>query len=257
MLLKSLSHQTATYELILLDNTCSVFESAAKALNDGGSRATGKYIMFVHQDVSFETATWLEEAERILDSLPSLGVAGVAGVAGMSESSKNIKERVRNIIYYGKDRRTWGRPIDAPEIVQTLDCCLFMVPKIVFDVLKFDENTCDDWHLYGEDYCLSCGSKGLSTYVIPLSVYHVSLGISSTNRIKILLKLGALPKPYYTTLKKLIDKHRYNYKYIYTTCGEWNTYQPVLLQRIIMLARASLELAVDKCNQFASRLRIS
>ena len=50
-LIKSLESQTEDYELILLDNTQNKFNSAAKALNNGGRKAKGDYIMFVHQDV--------------------------------------------------------------------------------------------------------------------------------------------------------------------------------------------------------------
>ena len=50
-LLKSLNSQTALYELILVDNTQKKFKSASEALNYGGEKATGKYIIFTHQDV--------------------------------------------------------------------------------------------------------------------------------------------------------------------------------------------------------------
>ncbi|MBN1639416.1 MAG: hypothetical protein JW866_10640 [Ignavibacteriales bacterium] len=76
---KSLINQTAKFELIKLDNSKGQFESAAKALNCGGKKAKGKYLMFVHQDVSLFSNTWLEEAEKILDKLPNFGNAGVAG----------------------------------------------------------------------------------------------------------------------------------------------------------------------------------
>jgi len=50
-LLKSLENQTSKHELILIDNTQGKYKSAAGALNWGGGKAKGKYIMFVHQDV--------------------------------------------------------------------------------------------------------------------------------------------------------------------------------------------------------------
>ena len=50
-LLDSLSRQTVHYELITIDNTENQFTSAVQALNCGGRKARGKYIMFVHQDI--------------------------------------------------------------------------------------------------------------------------------------------------------------------------------------------------------------
>ena len=78
-LLRSLDTQTAPYEMHLVDNTNGRFKSAAEALNFGGQQATGKYIMFVHQDVYLASTVWLESVENTLDTLPKLGIAGVAG----------------------------------------------------------------------------------------------------------------------------------------------------------------------------------
>jgi hypothetical protein len=241
-LVSSLQKQTVKYEPVFVDNCSKQFSSAASALNYGGGKATSKYIMFVHQDVDFESATWLADAGKLLDDLPGLGVAGVAGV---SESGRNLRERGRNIITHGPERIAWefGNAIDKPEAVQTLDCCVLIVPKTVFDKLQFDEVNCDNWHLYGEDYCLQVKSAGLNTYVLPLGIYHASRGIKRTSRLKIVLSLGALPPEYYATLRDLIRKYRGKYKHIYTTNGEWNTFQPVIIQRIWMLVKGGIDLA--------------
>ncbi len=53
VLLKSLKHQTTQFELITLDNRNHRFKSAAEALNYGGSKAAGEYIMYAHQDMWF------------------------------------------------------------------------------------------------------------------------------------------------------------------------------------------------------------
>jgi len=46
----------------------------AKALNYGATqiKSGSKYAMFVHQDVKLLSDSWLEEAERMLDSIPDL-----------------------------------------------------------------------------------------------------------------------------------------------------------------------------------------
>ncbi|MEM1520752.1 MAG: glycosyltransferase [Candidatus Korarchaeum sp.] len=144
-LLASLKNQTAEFELILLDNTEGRFRSAAEALNYGGSQAKGEYIMFVHQDVKIMSPTWLEDCEKLLSELPALGVAGVAG---RREDSPEVLSNVS----HGTTPRPAGIRIDKPVEVQTVDPCLFIVPRNVFERLKFDEVTCDDWHLYAEDF---------------------------------------------------------------------------------------------------------
>lgn len=225
-LLKSLKNQTVDYELIALDNTEAKYKSAAEALNHGGRRANGKYIMFVHQDVDLCSNTWLEEAEKILDAIPDLGIAGIAG---MAENGNSNKERGRNIIKHGDPAIIWpqGNPIQEPEPVQTLDECMIIIPESVFDVLQFDEKVCDDWHLYAVDYCLNIKRLGFDAYVIPMFIYHRSIAYSFSEK-------------YYLTLEKVLKKHKKHYKRIYTTMGDWSTLYPVTLQKIWRLAKAGL-----------------
>ena len=204
-LLKSLAKQTATYELITLDNTGNRFKSAAEALNHGGTQATCDYIMFVHQDMWLSSITWLEEVEAQLRAIPDLGVAGVAG---MSERGKNNEERRRwtidvfdEVYWEGGDNL-----VRKPEPVQTLDECLLIVPRSVFARLKFDEQVFDGWHLYGADYCLSVAQMALKAYVLSAPCCH------STSRVNMrdLLKYQ----------QRLYAKHRKNFKHIYTWMGE-------------------------------------
>jgi hypothetical protein len=246
VLLASLKKQSAKYELIEVDNSAGKFTSAAQALNYGGERAGEKYIMFVHQDIELCSATWLEDAEKMLDGLKDLGIAGVAGI---SERGTDLKDRGRNIIRHTSELTVWdlANPIDSPEVIQTLDCCLLIIPREVFSKLKFDAVTCDNWHLYGEDYCLSCAGLDLRAYVLPLTVNHHSDDkFFSYNRLKILFSLGPLTPEFYQAMSQLTRKHRKDYKYIYTCNGIWNTYQPVLLQRIIIVLKSGFGLVARK-----------
>ena len=65
-LLKSLKAQTVDYELILIDNRKKRFRSAAQALNYGGKRARGQYIMFIHQDMILKSEKVLQDIETAL-----------------------------------------------------------------------------------------------------------------------------------------------------------------------------------------------
>jgi len=232
-LLKSLKDQTVEFELITLDNTRNTFKSVAEALNYGGSKAKGEYIMFVHQDVDLSSNTWLEDVGKMLDSIPNLGIAGVAGV---SEEKHPVGSRLKSIIKHGVPPVPVGVPdalIQNPEKVQTLDECLVIVPRSVFNVLTFDEKVCDDWHLYAVDYCLSARKLGFDAYAIPMFIYHRSTGVLTENPFQVILSLGPYPKGYFHTLEKLLKKHKNHCKYIiYTTCGSWSTSQPLFWQRV-------------------------
>lgn len=200
ILLESLKNQTVNFELIVIDNTKGKFKSAAEALNYGGVRAKGKYIMFVHQDVELSSNTWLEEVEKVLDELPNLGVAGVAG---MSEKGRKYEDRKRG--YISDCGEIWGKPLEKAEEVQTLDECLLIVPKPNFEKMQFDKNTFDGWHCYGADYCLRVRQIGLKAYVIPAFIYHRSLRSNSKDLLNY--------------QKRLYKKHRKNCRHIYMTSG--------------------------------------
>lgn len=232
-LLKSLNCQTSNFELIGIDNTSNKFKSAAEALNYGGRKAKNKYIMFAHQDIRFLSDSWLEDTERFLKSITNLGIAGVAG---MSESGNSNHERGRNIITHGDPSEiwSWGNRIQNPEIVQTLDECLVIVPTSIFSVLEFDEETCNGWHLYAVDYCLTAKEMGFGVYALPMEIYHLSKGVKKKKLQSI---TGPFPNDYYVTLDKLIKKHRAKFKRIYTTCGDWSTLFPAVFQRNYRMQR--------------------
>lgn len=121
-------------------------------------------------------------------------------------------------IKHGSPPHFAGRhQIKEPTEVQTLDECLIIIPKEVFNRIKFDENTCNDWHLYAVDYCLEVQEKGYQTVVLPLPCYHRSS--------------GSLSAGYYSTLEKLQKKRCQDHRIIYTTVGNWHTTIPVSIQK--------------------------
>ena len=214
-LLKSLKNQTVKFELIKLDNTKEQYKSAAEALNYGGKKSRGKYLMFVHQDVHLFSDTWLEEVEKILDKLSKLGIAGVAG------RSKDEYSVITQIKHGNPPRFVGKMQIKKPYEVQTLDECLVIIPRTIFSKLQFDENVCDNWHLYAVDYCLSIRRLGFDSYVLPIFIYHKSPGYSMSGK-------------YFATLKKVLKKHKNHYGKIYTTMGNWSTRYPVNIKRIYL-----------------------
>jgi hypothetical protein len=237
---RSLSAQKHEFEFVPIDNTENQFKSAAEALNWGGTQAVGDYLMFVHQDVDLRSDSWLDSTEALLDSLPELGIAGVAGISERGgpfakRCSNTIhhrpQARYRNVITQGPQMDRWGTPIREPERVQTVDECLVIIPKSVFKLRQFDEVTCDDWHLYATDYCLSVAAQGFSVYAIPKCIHHQSKGYEETSAQGVIASLGSHPEEYYRTLEHVLNKHKDSYKWIHTSCGSWNTAYPLKLQR--------------------------
>ena len=217
-LLRSLKNQRSPYEYIGIDNTNEKYRSAASVLNDGAKGGTSDYFMFAHQDVLFSSSDWLEQVEILLRNIPDLGVAGVAGAIG----KRGYSDSISNITNGKPPRRVSEKVITRPTPVQTVDECLFIVPRKVLEKIQFDEINCNGWHLYAADLCLTCGEQGLANYVLPVTMYHRSDGRS-------------MSPDYFDTISKLYRKHRGKYPWIGTTCTTWNvwidlvyrTYRPI------------------------------
>jgi len=184
ILLPSLKQQTAEHEFIPVDNTDGSFKSAAEALNFGGMAAKGKYILFVHQDVELGSPTWLVDVEKMLDTLPSLGMAGSVGMS--TEGNTWLDGGRGYIMNLGE---VLGKPSDIPVVVNTLDECVLIVPRKVFETLRFDDKNFTGWHCYGCDYCLSVQEIGLKVYVIPAFIYHRSIAANSKGLLKYQIRL--------------------------------------------------------------------
>ncbi len=211
-LIKSLKMQSENYELILVDNRDNRFKSAASALNYGAKKASGEYLVFCHQDIYFSSSTWLSDTLTEIQKLENPGIIGVAGKVNDSIVRSNIKQGIDPV-----DISPYK--IEKVEHAITLDECLFIIPKEVFEKYNLDEKQCPDWHLYCVDYVYNIQEKGYNSYLIPSVLEHRSKGDS-------------MSEGYYKTLVNLQKK--YLKKGLIRTCmGDWFTFVPIFIQRRI------------------------
>lgn len=210
-LIKSLDTQTEDYELILVNNCENQFSSASSALNYGAKKAHGEYFVFAHQDINFSDNEWIKKTTRALDEMSNIGIVGVAGKTVDSLVRSNIKQGLNPV-----DVSPYK--LDVVEKASTLDECLFIIPKEVFSNNPLNEE-CDDWHLYAVDYVYNIKEKGFDAYIIPTMLEHRSKGAS-------------MSEGYYKTLPKLQKKY-FKSGLIRTCMGDWFTFIPIPIQRII------------------------
>ncbi|KZX10265.1 glycosyltransferase [Methanobrevibacter filiformis] len=224
-LIRGLNNQKDNnFNLFLVDNRNNKFKSAAAAFNYAASKVDAEYLVFTHQDIYLPEG-WVVETEKIIKSLKN---PGVIGVAGKSLFDYNI---LTNIEHDTPPRKpNPSIPISNPVEVETVDECLFIIPKSVFDENKFDTTCCDGWHLYGADYCLDMKNKGYNVYVIPTYLYHVSNGDF---------------RFYYESLDKFLKKHKANL-IIPTTCGNWITYHSNLNNESPALKNKIIDQSINK-----------
>lgn len=185
-------------ELIFLDNRQNRFSSAASALNYGASIAKGKVIIFMHQDVYLWDENIIEKYYEVLQNKPNT-ILGAAGVAQKD-----------HLVYYDfcetKDKLYRGRKSNGELMAAiTLDECLFAMQKALWEKLKFDEITCDNWHFYGVDICYNNLLNGGENILFSADFCHESTG-------------DAYNKSFRYTLKSMIKKYRNTLDKIETTC---------------------------------------
>jgi hypothetical protein len=233
-LLSGLSRQNSRYDLVLLDNRNSSYRSAVQAYNEGSAKAKGDYLMFIHQDVLLPCRNWLKGVEDSLSTVSNLGIAGIAGMLQptfindfellaryyllekLNLSKVWYNQYARGNVFHGREKKPWfGKFISEVISTITLDELLLIIPARAFTNLKFDETTCDNWHLYGVDYSLSASQKGREVCILPYSVIHLARARN--------LDIG-----YFKTLVKLIVKHQAE-RIINTTLGPWST-RPKLME---------------------------
>jgi hypothetical protein len=172
-LLPSLRRQRSCFDLKVVDSAATAWRSCAAALNSAARGARGRYLMFVHHDVAWDSETFLADVAVELDKLAD---CGIAGVVGSGTRTRWPYRTFRNAVVQGDPGELVNEPVPRAEVVQTLDELLLVVPAAVFRDQQFDETACDDWHLYGADYALTARRRGLKAYVLPFVVRHLSPG---------------------------------------------------------------------------------
>jgi hypothetical protein len=153
--------------------------------------------MFVHNDVYIPRGF----EERIIKTLYDLPDDwGVIGAAGAS-----MIKGERHYLGHIEDRgRKWGRPVDKPVPVQTLDELLIIVNDN-HGFWKFDEQFPFDF--YGADICMQAHERGLGVYVVPAFVHH------NSSR-----KIGERTPSFYESEAKFKEKWKHRLP-IATTCS--------------------------------------
>lgn len=199
--LNSLKEQNiySELEIIGINNTTNHFRSAAAALNYGATQAKGDTLIFSHQDIEFLEDDVIQRfAEYVKNSPDALvGVAGY-GVGNHEKYSTLIhgKECTKVGKWHGNESETIE--------IETADECFFGMKRIVWEKYRFNEEICDNWHLYAVEFALRIRIDGLVCLCVPAAIWHKSTGNMNSE--------------FYKGVKRLIKIYKHQYPYLYTTC---------------------------------------
>lgn len=107
--------------------------------------STNKYILFVHEDVTF-SPDFLEQINKVIATYPDFGAIGAVGQGFNKEYIWSETDKIKE--------------------VQVFDCCCILINKE--HGIKFDSETFNEFHMYVDDYAMQVQSVGLKCYTIPI-----------------------------------------------------------------------------------------
>ena len=176
LLKKSLKGQSLQAEIIAVDNTKRKYSSAAKALDYGANVATGNILVFVHQDVSFETPDALAEIVRIFCNNSGEGdIGGIVGAAFDKNGNKHIVAGSK-VNFLGEPEGEKGFADDF-RYAETIDELLIVMTAETYKQHPFDSKTCRGWHYYAVEQCLNARKNKNRVLAINAAIKHLSTGV--------------------------------------------------------------------------------
>ncbi len=186
-------------ESFIIDNRNNKsFDSAAKALNYGGNKSKGEIIFFMHQDIYLTDVKAVSNIVSYISNNKD-SIVGAAGIALVDDQPHfDIEMKNKNKQYAWS---TEGKPMEAC----TLDECLLAMDRKLWLKYKFDEVTCDNWHFYGADICLTNLLAGGKNIIFPLKIIHDSFGSPESEAFR-------------NAAYKMVDKYQGKIETIHTTC---------------------------------------
>lgn len=166
------------YELIKIENSNQY--SLSEAYNSGAQKAKFELLVFVHEDVTFNSSDWGITLINLFDQVPSLGIVGVAGALKKSQlptgwgTGTAWFDRI-NLIQAsddGEEFQTTRKATEPMEPVKVIDGVFLATKKKIWEKVKFDE-ALDGYHLYDIDFSLRVTESylGILSYEIVLTHY--------------------------------------------------------------------------------------
>jgi len=166
------------YELIKIDNFNQY--SLAEAYNSGAKKAKFEVLVFVHEDVTFNSSDWGITLTKLFEEDQNLGIVGVAGALKKSPlptgwgTGTAWFDRINLIQAYddGEQLQTTRKAKESMEPVKVIDGVFFATKKKIWEKVKFDESLVG-YHLYDIDFSLRVTESylGIISYEILLTHY--------------------------------------------------------------------------------------
>jgi hypothetical protein len=160
-------------------------EGLTKAYNRGLQLAKNDIVVFMHDDVTFDTSGWGRKLIKHFEKNLEYGILGLAGTTDLPISGKWWEDRSKMVgivnhenngkKWESKYSNSWGNELNQVVLVDGL---FFAVHKNRIK-LNFDEKI-EGFHFYEIDFCLSNHLNGVNVGVMyDIRVTHKSIGVTN------------------------------------------------------------------------------
>ncbi|GHV16311.1 streptomycin biosynthesis protein StrF [Fibrobacterales bacterium] len=172
-------------EIIVIDNR-EKNEGLCAVYNKGAQKASGRVVVFMHEDVWMLENDWdvvLLEKFRKLPEIQILGVAGSAILVGEPYAlwaQANIPYTFGKVVHYISKNDDFFLAIfndcDGDQECVVVDGLWFAVRKSLFEKIRFDQETFSRFHFYDLDICMQALDFGKVFVTTDIRVMHKSKG---------------------------------------------------------------------------------
>ncbi len=173
------------WESIIIENTLSP-KSLTEVYNVGASKAQYDVLLFVHEDVLFQTKNWGAKLLDYFEKDNSLGLIGIAGSKYKSSVPSGWFSGIKaldccNILHVDSNDQKlpmYFNPVpESPtQDVVVLDGVLLCCKKNVWQQVKFDEIFLKGFHLYDIDFSFRVAQKFKVIVSFEIDLIHLTEG---------------------------------------------------------------------------------
>lgn len=173
-------------------------ESLTKAYNRGLSQATNDIVVFLHDDIEFDTKGWGNKIIKHFEENPEFGILGLAGTTDLPATGRwwDDRSKMVGIVNHKHEGKKWESKYskswenEITEVV-TVDGLFFAIHKKRIKNV-FDENVVG-FHFYEIDFVFSNHLNGVRVGVMyNIRVTHKSIGMTNQqwddNRVQFIEK---------------------------------------------------------------------
>jgi hypothetical protein len=171
------------YEIVRIDNR-TANKNLGRVYNEGAAKARYDHLLFVHEDVLFNSNDWGKLLLQYFNDLPDPGIIGIMGSDYISyvangwyvrDQSRIFAHLIQQYKYTSKEPVKVDINSQKSAKVFTTDGVFMAVTKQVWQTHLFDESV-EGFHGYDLSFSLRVASTHQNYFVPGISLTHLSEG---------------------------------------------------------------------------------